>query len=56
MISFSYPVGYNQFNRTKIMNYQLNRWHSCNYIPIEDCIEAGARIKTLDDFEPEMIR
>ncbi len=43
MINFNYPVGYHKFHRTKIINYQLNRWYSFGYTRLEDCIESAGR-------------
>jgi alpha-beta hydrolase superfamily lysophospholipase len=55
MTVFNYPVGYYKFHKTKIINYQLNRWFSFGYIRKEDCIEAAENIKNLDDFKLAMI-
>lgn len=56
MIEFNYPVGYHKFHRTKIIDYQLNRWHSFGYLRKEDCIDAAGRIRKMEDFKPEMVR
>lgn len=56
MLDFNYPRGYYKFHKTKIINFQMNRWHSLGYIRKEDCIDAASRIKTLYDFKSEMIR
>ncbi len=56
MIEFNYPVGYHKFHRTKIIDYQLNRWHSFGYLRKEDCIDAAGRIKKMEEFKPEMVR
>jgi len=56
MMTFDFPVGYHRLHRTKIIDYQLNRWHSLGYARLEDMRDAAARIRTLDDWKGEMIR
>lgn len=56
MTKFQFPIGFHKFHHTKIINYQLNRWYSFGYIRIQDCKEAGSRIKTIEGFKEEMIR
>lgn len=56
MSQFTFPVGYHTLHKTKIIDFQLNRWHSLGYAHLEDMREAGARIATLDDWKPEMLR
>ncbi len=56
MKQFEFPVGYHQLHKTKIIDYQLNRWHSMGYERLEDMRQAGANIQTLDDWKDEMLR
>jgi len=55
MTEFSFPVGYHQFHTVKIINFQLNRWHSLGYARFEDLLQAAQRIQTLDDWKCVMI-
>lgn len=56
MDKFDFPVGYHDLHKTKIIDFQLNRWHSFGYARLEDMIEAGKRIRTADDWKDEMVR
>lgn len=56
MKTFDFPVGYHTLHRTKIIDYQLNRWHSLGYARLEDMREAGANIGGLADWKGEMVR
>ncbi len=56
MFKFIFPVGYHNMHKTKIIDFQLNRWYSFGYARLEDMMEAGKRIKTADDWKEEMIR
>lgn len=56
MKQFAFPVGYYDLHKTKIIDYQLNRWHSLGYVRLEDMRLAGQNIRGLDDWKPEMIR
>jgi len=55
MISFDFPVGYHNLHKTKIIDYQLNRWYSLGYADLDDMKEAAANINTLDDWKDVMI-
>jgi pimeloyl-ACP methyl ester carboxylesterase len=54
--TFEFPVGYHQFHPNKIMDYQLNRWYSFGYWRLEDLQEVAPRIKSLEEWKPEMVR
>ncbi|MDX1435601.1 MAG: alpha/beta fold hydrolase [Anaerolineales bacterium] len=54
--TFEFPVGYHDLHKTKIMDFQLNRWYSLGYCRLEDMQEAGAKIKKLSDWKSEMVR
>lgn len=56
MKAFSFPVGYHQLHKTKIIDYQLNRWYSLGYLRLEDVREAGQNIGGLADWKDEMVR
>jgi pimeloyl-ACP methyl ester carboxylesterase len=56
MRTFDFPVGYHELHKTKIIDYQLNRWHSLGYARLADMREAANRIRTLDDWKHEMVR
>ncbi len=55
MFEFTFPVGYYDLHKTKIIDYQLNRWHSLGYVRLEDMVEAGQRIRGLDDWKGVMV-
>lgn len=55
MISFDFPVGYHDLHKTKIIDYQLNRWVSLGYASLDDMKEAAAKINTLDDWKEVMV-
>jgi pimeloyl-ACP methyl ester carboxylesterase len=54
--AFEFPVGYHKLHPTKIMDFQLNRWHSFGYLRLEDLRQAAQQIRTLEDWKPEMTR
>lgn len=56
MKSFDFPVGYYDLHKIKIIDYQLNRWHSLGYTSLAEMREAAAHIKTLDDWKAVMVR
>ena len=51
----AFPVGYHQFHKDQVFNFQLNRWHSLGYARFEDMEEAGKRIDTFDDWKEVML-
>lgn len=56
MQTFNFPVGYHKMHPTKIIDFQLNRWHSLGYIPLEETGEAGKNIKGMADWKDEFVR
>jgi pimeloyl-ACP methyl ester carboxylesterase len=56
MRQFTFPVGYHDLHKTKIIDYQLNRWHSLGYVRLEDMRLAGQNIRSLDDWKSQMVR
>lgn len=55
MTRFHFPVGYIDFHKTKIIDFQLNRWYSLGYARREDLEEAARSIQTLDDWKDVMV-
>jgi pimeloyl-ACP methyl ester carboxylesterase len=56
MLTFTFPVGYHDLHKTKIIDFQLNRWYSLGYSRLKDMEEAAANIKNLSDWKEEMVR
>lgn len=52
---FAFPVGYHEFHKDQLFNFQLNRWYSLGYARFEDMKEAGLKIKTFEDWKNEMV-
>lgn len=53
---FTFPVGYKQFHKDQLFNFQLNRPYSLGYARFEDLKEAGKRITTFAGWKTEMLR
>jgi pimeloyl-ACP methyl ester carboxylesterase len=53
---FTFPVGYHQFHKQQLFNFQLNRWHSLGYARFGDMKEVGQKINTFEDWKIEMLR
>jgi pimeloyl-ACP methyl ester carboxylesterase len=49
-------VGYYRLHPTKIIDFQLNRWHALGYCRLADMQAAGRQIRTLADWKPVMAR
>lgn len=43
------PVGFEQFHRWDFINYQLNRAHALGFADRHELVDAGARIRSIDD-------
>jgi pimeloyl-ACP methyl ester carboxylesterase len=54
-MDITFPVGYYTLHKTKIIDFQLNRWHSLGYCRLEDMREAGRRIHGLEDWKVVMV-
>jgi pimeloyl-ACP methyl ester carboxylesterase len=52
---FVLPVGYHEFHKDQLFNFQLNRWYSLGYARVEDMKEAGQNIETFEDWKTEML-
>jgi len=53
---FTFPVGYHDFHKVKIIDFQLNRWYSLGYARFEDIKEVSQKIKNFEDWKEEMIK
>lgn len=53
--TFTFPVGYHEFHKDQVFNFQLNRWHSFGYARFEDMKEASKKISTFEDWRREML-
>jgi len=49
------PVGFNNFHKKQIFNFQFNRWHSLGFARFEDMKEAGERINNFTDWKKVML-
>ena len=53
---FTFPVGYHQFHKDQLYNFQLNRWYSLGYARFEDMKEAGQKVNSFKEWKIEMLR
>ena len=53
---FTFPVGYHQFHKDQLFNFQLNRPYSLGHARFDDLEEAGKRIGTFGEWKTEMLR
>jgi len=56
MKTFMFPVGYHKLHKTKIIDYQLNRWYALGYARLVDMRQAATEIKTLADWKGVMVQ
>ena len=54
-MEFTFPVGYREFHKSQVFNFQLNRWHSFGYARFEDMVAAGRRIDTFTECKSVMV-
>ena len=52
---FTFPVGYHNFHRDQLFNFQLNRWYSLGYVRFADMEEAGKKIKNFKDWKDVLL-
>jgi len=52
---FLFPVGYHEFHKKQLFNYQLNRWYSMGYARYQDMERAGRKISSFADWRSVMI-
>ena len=53
---FTFPVGYYQFHKKQVFNFQLNRWYSLGYARFEDMKEVCQKIGNFEDWKVEMLK
>ena len=46
-MQFTFPVGYREFHKSQVFNFQLNRWYSFGYARLEDMEYVAPRINYL---------
>lgn len=51
----SFPIGYKDFHKKQIFNYQLNRWYSFGFFSYKDSKKAGEMINNFSDWKIVMI-
>lgn len=52
---FLFPVGYFEFHKNQLYNFQLNRWYSMGYLRFEDLKKVGKKISSFADWRSVMI-
>lgn len=52
---FKFPIGYENFHKKQLFNFQLNRPYSYGFARFEDMKEVGQKIKTFFDWNREML-
>ena len=53
---FTFPVGYYEFHKDQVFNFQLNRWYSLGYARFEDMKEAGQMINTFEEWKAVILK
>ena len=53
--SITFPVGYHDFHKKQIYNFQFHRWHSLGFARFEDMKEAGERINNFNEWKQVMV-
>jgi pimeloyl-ACP methyl ester carboxylesterase len=48
------PIGFYDFHKDNLVNFQLNRFYSTGVLPLEEVKKAGKRIDRLEDFATVM--
>ena len=51
-----FPIGYYQFHKKQVYNFQLNRGYSLGFTKFEDIEKIGEKINTFEDWKKEMIK
>ena len=54
MMEFTFPVGYQDFHKNKVFNFQFNRWNSSGYAREEDMRKAAAQTHDFNDWADVM--
>jgi len=55
MLKKRYPVGWRDFSPSRLINFQLNRWHSMGMIAEPDCVSVGAGLKDFADWKVRLV-
>ena len=53
---FTFPVGYHDFHKDQVFNFQLNRWYSFGYAKFEDMQKVGRKIENFADWKRELTK
>jgi pimeloyl-ACP methyl ester carboxylesterase len=52
---YNIPVGYQNFHKKQVYNFQFNRWYTLGFARFEDMKEAGKRINNFSDWKKVMV-
>lgn len=52
---FDLPVGYHDFHKKQVYNFQFNRWYSLGFARFEDMKYAGEKIQSFSDWKNVMV-
>lgn len=53
---FTLPVGYHDFHKKQVFNFQFNRWYSLGFARYEDMEKAGKSIHDFSDWKKVMLK
>jgi len=53
---YELPIGYFDFHKKQVYNFQFNRWYSLGFARYEDMKEAGQSIKKFTDWKPTLLK
>jgi len=48
---FTFPVGYHEFHKNQVFNFQLNRYYSMGKAKFEDMQKAGQNIISFEEWK-----
>ena len=52
---YELPIGYFDFHKKQLYNFQFNRWHSLGFARYQDMVEAGNNINSFSDWKNELV-
>ena len=52
---YNLPIGYFDFHKKQVYNFQFNRWYSLGFSRYEDMVEAGKRVIDFSDWKKVMV-
>lgn len=55
-IKSDFPIGYHNFHKDKLFNYQLNRWYSFGYARLEDIELVAKKINDYETWKDEFVK